>query len=233
MYKLRNRSQYALCAWSTSFDFGCGAFGTVKVHIRPLSDLIGARARAPVWTEPFVGALALIWVPCPGTGTSSRGSTRTPYPGTGTSSRGSTQAPCPSTGTSSRGSTRVPYPGTGTSSRSNTRVPYPGMGTSSSGSTRVPYPGMGTYLSKQVFISARYIYFFTNSKFVADFSIVNTFSNLLMNIFSSGHWWDWTTSILAPARAQDTSHSVQADWELLLFDIGTAPYSQLKNWCKC
>ena len=33
----------------------------------------------------LVGTRALIWAPCPGKGTSSRGSTRVPCPGTGTS----------------------------------------------------------------------------------------------------------------------------------------------------
>ena len=69
-------------------------------------------------------------------------------------------------------------------------APCPHTGTSSRGSTQAPWPGTGTSLNRFSSVPA------ADSKFVANFLIVNTFSKLFMNIFSSGHWRVWTTSIL-------------------------------------
>ena len=82
-------------------------------------------------------------------------------------------------------------PGTGTS-LNMAFFGWPGTGTSSRGSTWAPCPGTGTNLNR--FSSVPVVFTFLQTveaptpDFVADFSIVNTFFYLFMNMFSAGHW---------------------------------------------
>ena len=69
----------------------------------------------------------------------------------------------------------------------------------------VPY-GVRTYLgtvyghwSKEV-IHFTTSCWSTNHKFIAEFSIVNTFSWLFVNTLGPGHWRVWTTSIFVPGH---------------------------------
>ena len=61
-------------------QFQRGGTGLLSIHV-----LQKKKERPSVIEKPFVDARALIWAPCPSTGTSSRDSTQAPCPSKGTS----------------------------------------------------------------------------------------------------------------------------------------------------